>query len=177
MWKHWCPCMALCMCPSHLISVPTPCLECVHASVHVLMSTWVPHSASFPLHSYMEHGFQCVVQCVCSSQSTSVPTPWLESVHASVHVFMSTWLPISPKTPMHSYMETWVSQCGPVCVLPIFCSHTLFTMCTCISTWINIHLTAPVCSTPHEKFDGNMGAPVWHCAFVTITLLLVTQLD
>ena len=29
-----CPCMAVCLCPSHLISVATPCLECVHASVH-----------------------------------------------------------------------------------------------------------------------------------------------
>ena len=27
--------MAVCLCPSHLISVATPSLECVHASVHV----------------------------------------------------------------------------------------------------------------------------------------------
>ena len=27
------PCMAVCLCPSHLISVATPCLECVHGSV------------------------------------------------------------------------------------------------------------------------------------------------
>ena len=26
--------------------------------------------------------------CVCSTHSTSVPTPWLECVHASVHVFI-----------------------------------------------------------------------------------------
>ena len=31
----WHPCMAVCLCPSYLISVATPCLECVHASVHV----------------------------------------------------------------------------------------------------------------------------------------------
>ena len=52
--KHGCSCMALCMCPSHLISGPTPSLECVHSSVHVLMSTWVPNSCAPPLHSYME---------------------------------------------------------------------------------------------------------------------------
>ena len=26
--------MAVCLCPSHLISVPIPCLECVQAPVH-----------------------------------------------------------------------------------------------------------------------------------------------
>ena len=40
-----CPCMSVCLCPSHLISVPTPCLECVQAPVHAFMSTWLPMSA------------------------------------------------------------------------------------------------------------------------------------
>ena len=62
-------------------------------------------------------GFPCVTQCVCSSQSTSVPTPHcLECVHASVHVFMLTWLPVWAKPPMDSYMETWVPVCVTVCV-------------------------------------------------------------
>ena len=29
-----CPCIGVCLCPSHLISDPSPCLECVHVSVH-----------------------------------------------------------------------------------------------------------------------------------------------
>ena len=63
-----------------------------------------------------KHGFQCVAQCVCSSQSTSGPTPCLECVHASVHVFMSTKLPMLAQPPMDSYMETWVPLCDNVCV-------------------------------------------------------------
>ena len=146
-WRHGCSCMALCLCPSYLISVPTPCLECVHASVHVLMSTWVPNSAPSPLHSYMEtwvpvcdtvcmfqsvhlwshtlfrmctcistcvyvhltphvswtplwivtckQGIHCVAPFVCCSHPASGLTPWLECVYASVHVFMSIWLPVS----------------------------------------------------------------------------------
>ena len=38
-WKHECHCVALCLCPSHLISVPTPCIECVHVSMHLYLST------------------------------------------------------------------------------------------------------------------------------------------
>ena len=46
--------MAVCLCPSHLISVATPCLECVHASVHEFMSTLHPMSGPPPMDSYME---------------------------------------------------------------------------------------------------------------------------
>ena len=99
-WKPGCPCMAVCLCPSHLISVATPCLECVHASVHE---------------------------------------------------FMSTLHPMSGPPPMDSYMESWVPLCVTACVSqsPYFCSYTLFRMCTCISTWIYVHLAAYVWSTPY----------------------------
>ena len=40
--ETWVPCIAQCMFSSHLISVPIPCLECVHASVHVFMYTNSP---------------------------------------------------------------------------------------------------------------------------------------
>ena len=99
-----------------------------------------------------KHGFLCVAQCVCSSQPTSGPTPCLECVHASVHVFMSTWLPMLAEPLMDSYIEIWVPLCGTVCVSqsPCFWSYTLVRMCTCISTWIYVHLTAHVCSTPMQ---------------------------
>ena len=77
--------MAVCLCPSHLISVATPCLECVHASVHEFMSTLHPMSGAPRMDSYME---SWVALCVtaCASQSPYfVPTPCLECVHASVH--------------------------------------------------------------------------------------------
>ena len=86
--------------------------------------------------------------CVCYSHPTSDPTPCLECVYASVHVCMFTWLPISPQTPMHSYMETWVLLYGTVFVSqsPHFCSHTLFRTCTFISTCTCVHPTPHVSS-------------------------------
>ena len=65
--------MEVCLCPSHLISVPTPCFQCVHASVHeyVHLTPYVcllPMSAPSPMHSLME---SCVPLCVtvCLFQS------------------------------------------------------------------------------------------------------------
>ena len=60
--------MAVCLCPSHLISVATPCLECVHASVHEFMSTLHPMSGPPPMDSYME---SWVPLCVTLSVSQS----------------------------------------------------------------------------------------------------------
>ena len=67
-WKPGCPCMAVCLCPSHLISVATPCLECVWASVHEFMPTLHPMSGPPPMDSYMEHWVPlCVTACVSQS--------------------------------------------------------------------------------------------------------------
>ena len=52
-WKVGCPCVSLHVCPSHLIFVATPCLECVHASVHEFMSTWLLMFGPPPMHSLM----------------------------------------------------------------------------------------------------------------------------
>ena len=150
-WKPGCPCMAVCLCPSHLISVATPCLECVHASVHEFMSTLHPMPGPPPLHSLMERLHPCMAVCLCPSHLISGPKPCLECVHASVHKFMSTWLLMSGPPPMHSLMETWVPLYGSVFVSQSshFCCHTLFRMCTCISTWIYVYLTPHVWSTPY----------------------------
>ena len=165
-WKAGWPCTAVCLCPSHLISVPSPCLGFVHASVHEFMSTWLPMSAPPPMHSLMETwvplcgivcllrspclwthtlfrmctcismwiyvhcpcvlhslcivwwkaGWPCTAVCLCPSHLISVWTPCLGCVHASVHVCMSTWLPMLAKHPMDCYMERWVPVCGTVCV-------------------------------------------------------------
>ena len=83
--------MAQCMFPSHLISLPIPCLECVHASVHVFMSTKLPMLAQPPMHCYMETWIPlCGSVCVCPSHHTTGPRPLLKCVHVSVHVYMST---------------------------------------------------------------------------------------
>ena len=65
----------------------------------------------------------------------SVPTPWLEFVHASVH-------------------EAWVPVCCIVCMFQsvYFWSQTLFRMCTCISTCFYVHPTVHVNSTPMDSY-------------------------
>ena len=73
--------MAVCLCPSHLISVPASCLECGHASVHVYMSTQFPMLPQHPMDSYMETWVPlCDSECVCPSYPASGQTPWLECV-------------------------------------------------------------------------------------------------
>ena len=57
--------MALCMCTIHLISAPTPCLECVQASVHAFMSPQLPMLAQHPMDSYMKNLDASVWQCLC----------------------------------------------------------------------------------------------------------------
>ena len=145
-YKVGCSCVSLHVCPSHLIFVPTPCLDCVHASVHKFMSTWLLISGPPPMHSLMKMCSPCMAECLCSSHLISVSTPCLECVHASVHEFMSTLHPMSGPPPMDSYMESWVPLCVTACVSqsPSFCSYTLFRLCTCISTWIYDHMAAYV---------------------------------
>ena len=129
--------MAVCLCPSHLISVATPCLECVHASVHEFMSTLHPMSGPPPMDSYMESWVPlCVTACVSHSPGCG-PTPCLECVHASVHEFMSTWLLMSGPLPMHSLMETWHA----VCLCP---SATLYG-----SVFVSQFSWVPLISVPH----------------------------
>ena len=150
-WKPGCPCMAVCLCPSHLISVATPCLECVHASVHEFMSTLHPMSGPPPMDSYMEKlGAPVVTACVSQSPYFCCYTLFRMCTCIStwiyVHLAAYVW-----STPMHSLMETWVPLYGSVFVSQSshFCCHTLFRMCTCISTWIYVYLTPHVWSTPY----------------------------
>ena len=154
--------MAVCLCPINLISVSPTCMECVHASVYVFMSTWVLNSAPSPMHSDMETwmslcgivhvpvtlllvpklGYKCTcistgiyvhfTHHVCSTPFRNVHgnmgtplwhyefvtliifhyTSWLEGVHASVHVLLSTWLLMSASPQLHTYMERLVPLCG-----------------------------------------------------------------
>ena len=147
---------------------------CCHTlfRMYTYISTWIyvyfnPMSGPPPMDSYMESWVPlCVTACVsqspyfccytlfrmCPIHSACGSTPCLESVHASVHEFMSTWLLMCGPPPMHSLMETWVPLYGSVSVFQSshFCCHTLFRMCTCISTWIYVYLTPHVWSTPYR---------------------------
>ena len=148
-WKPWCPSVAPCVCPSHPASGHIPWLKCVHASVHVYISTWLPMSASPHLINYIKTWVPlCDSVSVCPSHPASGRTLWLKCVHASLHVYMSIWLPMSALPLLYSYMQTWVSLCGTVYLIQS--THSFFCMCTCIRTYINIHLTPQVSSTPLE---------------------------
>ena len=145
-WEPGCPCVAVCVCSSHPASGHTPCLECAHASVCEFMSTWLPMSTAPLCIVWWKHEHPWVALCVCHNHPSSVDTPWLECVHASVHEFMSTWLSMSAPFPMHSLVERWVPMYCSLFVSqsPDFCFHTLFRMCTCTSTCIHVHLTPHV---------------------------------
>ena len=127
-------CVVLCACPRHPLSSPTPWPGGVHASVFVYMSTWLTRFLPSSLHSYVE---MCASLCgplcipisvqwpshklhenVCFSvvlhkwprYPSSHPKHWSEDAHASVYECMSTWVPISSLTPLHSFMQ----MCGLV---------------------------------------------------------------
>ena len=147
-WKHGCPCLTLCVCHNQPISGHTPLSECVH----VFMFIWLPISVWCLVDSYIERWVPlCGSVFVSHSPLFLFPQLGIEYEHASVHVFMSIWLLVSPQIPMHSYTKSWEPLCGQLFVSqsPHFFSFTLFIMCTCISTCIYVQLTLNVCSTPY----------------------------
>ena len=75
---------------------------------------------------------------------------------------MNLWLPYTPCLVHPLWIVTWKVRCPcvslHVCPIPLWLwSHNLFRMCTCISTWIYVH----------------MAAPVWQCVCVPVILFLV----
>ena len=146
-----CPCIGVGLCPSHLISDPTPCLECVHVSVHKFMSTFLSMSGPHPLHSLMSSWVALYGSVFVSQSSYFCCHTLFRMCNASGHIFMSTLLFMLAQPPMDSYIEGWVPLCFTVCVSqsPCLWSNTLFRMCTCISTWIYVYLTPHVWSTPY----------------------------
>ena len=90
-------CVALCVCHNHYFSWSQTLVRMctcnstsiyVHMNLHFILTslciiTW-------------KDVCPCIAQCEYFSKPTSGPTPWLECVHASGHVFMSTCLPMSP---------------------------------------------------------------------------------
>ena len=114
--ETWVPlCGIVCLSQSPYFCSPTLVRMCtcistwnyVHLTVHVCYT---------PMHSLMETWVPLYVS-VFVSQSP-VCTTCLECVHASVHVYMSTQLPVLAQHPMDSYMETWVPLCDSECVCP-----------------------------------------------------------
>ena len=121
--------MAVCLCPSHLISVATPCLECVHASVHVYMSTQLPMLAQHPMDSYMETWLP-----LCDSERVSrSPCFWSDTLvrMCDMHQYMNLCLPYTPHLVHPLWIVTWKLGCP--CVLLHLCpSHLIFVPTPCL---------------------------------------------
>ena len=138
-WKPRYPCISVCavswsphFCSHNLFRMCTCISTWIYANLTV-------HVWSLPL-CIVSWKLVCpyISLCVCPSHPGCGPAPCFECVHASVHEFMSPCLLMCVAFPMHSFMETWVPLFVTVCVSqsPCLCFHTLFRMCTCISTWI-----------------------------------------
>ena len=98
-------------------------------------------------------GCPCMAVCLYPRSSSFLfPHLGLECGHASstcIYVHLTPHHLAQP--PMYSYMENWLPLCGSVFVSqsPHACDpDTLFRMCTCISTWIYVHLTV-LCLVHH----------------------------
>ena len=132
-WKVGWPCVSLHVCPCHHIFVPTPCLECVHASVHEFMSSWLLMCGPPPMHSLMEtwvplYGSVFDVPVISFQCSTSC----LVCGHASVHEFMSILTPHEFMSgPLVLWIVTW--KVGWPCVSLHVCpSHLIFVPTPCL---------------------------------------------
>ena len=130
--------VALHTCSSHPSWGPILWLEWVHVSIHICLSTRLPTSAPYPLHSCME-----MCASMCMSWSLLLCHSCLECIPALVHVYMFTWLPTSVLTPLYSFAQTCASLCSPMCM-----SQALVRICTWTSTWMHVHLTHYISSTP-----------------------------
>ena len=148
--ERWVPLLGI-VCCIHLTSGCTPWLECVHTFVHVYMSIWLPMSTQTGLHSYMETwvplwgsvfvshspyfcSHDLYRMCTCISTCTSV--------------YLTPNVCFTPFAYLHGKMGSSVWHC--VCLSVIyFWSHTLFKMCTFISTSIYALTWLPMSAPPH----------------------------
>ena len=193
LWKPEWSCVLVFMCPCHPACGPTPWLKCIHGSVHVYMSTWLPISAAPSMHSLMETWNPCVALCICHNHPTSSHTPWLECVHASVHVFMPTWLYVRLTPPTsywrsHLQLEIQPLNGGPTSKAdpsskwrsPLKHSSSVPTpWLECVYASVHIWISAWfLLSTPPllHSLHANMGDTVWQWMFVAMNPLLVLLL-
>ena len=179
-WKPGCPYVALFVCHSHRASDHIPLLECVYASVLEFKFSWMSISAPLPMHSLMKTWVPLYFSVFVSQSSHFCSHTLFRMYICIAYVFMSIWLPILAWAPLHGYIETWVPLCNTVCVCVYhslhFWYHTLFRMCTCISTCTYVYLTPHVCFITLAYLYGNMGSSVWHCECVAIFPLLIPHL-
>ena len=90
------------MCLSHFSSGPTPWLECVHASGHVCMFTWLSMSASPLWIVTCKHECPCVE--LCMSESPLFWSHTLVRIGTCMHVHLSPHVCLTPFAESHTNM-------------------------------------------------------------------------
>ena len=86
---------------------------------------------------------------VCCNDFTSCNTILLKCVYTLGHVYMSTWPPMPPQSPLHSNKETWVAVC-------LCCSHLISVPTPCLEcVHVLVHVFMPtgfsMCAPPHAQ--------------------------
>ena len=111
-----------------------------------------------------KHGCPCVTLCVCHNQPISGHTPLSECIHASIHVFMFIWLPISVWCLVDSYIERYVPLCGS-----IFVSHSphyvASTCMECVHAPVHVLMWTWVLNSAPSPIHSYFGSSVWHCLY------------
>ena len=153
-WKHgshWCGTVLCCISSDLWSHTVVRMCTCITTCIYVNLSS---EYCSSPLCIVpWKHGYHCVSLCFAV-----IPLLFPDlGQNVYMHQYMYFCLPDSQclvPPHLHTYMKRWIPLCGTVCVFQslYFWSHTLFKMCTCISTLIYVHLTAHVCCTPFEQF-------------------------
>ena len=179
-WKPGWPYRAVCLCPSHLISLPTPCLECVHASVHIFMFTLHLLLAQQPMDSYMESWVPlCVTVFVSQSSCLCFDTLF------RMCTCISTWIYVHPYSPWSAPFPVCIVWWKPVCAYvssslfvsqsPHACGPTiLFRMSSCISTCIYVQPYCPqVCFTPICIVSWSLSVPLYVICVLCPSCLMV----
>ena len=87
--ETWMPCATVCLCvPVTLLVVPL--IDKLHTCISTCTYVHLTCMSASPLWIVIwKSGCRCVRLWLCLNNPTSVPTPWLEHAHASVHVYMS----------------------------------------------------------------------------------------
>ena len=124
-WKPGCPCVALWLCPNHLISVSTPWLEictCISTCIHVhltyhVYSTLLSQSPHFWSHTLVRM-FTCISICVYVHLAPHVCFTPCASSHGNMcpvwqYVCIPVTLLLVPHLGKNVYMHQYMYICLP----------------------------------------------------------------
>ena len=167
-WKDGFFCVVLGACSSHSTCGPTTWLQCVHASVHEFMSHWLSMSAPSLWKHLWKHGDPSVALQICHLHyfSWHILVRMCTCISTCTSVYLTPHICFIPLVYLHWYMGS--SLCHCVCHPVIyFWYHTLFKMCTCISTLI--YVLTWLCISAPSHLNSFMKTWVPLCGIVCLS--------